>query len=189
MSNNTQLCVLIREFNELLNILCNKIDFCQHDSEYRIKFNQQNENAMKRITEIVELYPDFRDNVYIYGTNHYRLKEYMYGYIGRTQKYYASYKFACVDKNIVDNYCTKYGLYYSKYIIGDDNHGMSQIQTFSEFMDQITQKYNYQLPKRIEILDEPLKDNMFHNTYFGLGSFKYIDVFKMRDDINISKFI
>ncbi len=188
MSNSTQLCVIIREFNKLLNIVCNKIDFCQHDSEYRIKFSQQNDDAMKRITEILELYPNFCDNVYIYGVDHYRLKNYMYGCIGRKQKYYASYKFACVDINIVDNYCTKYGLDCSNYIIGNDNFKMNT-QTFSEFMDQITQKYNYKLPNRIEILDEPSKDNMFHNTYFGLNSFKYIDVFKMRDDINISKFL
>lgn len=187
MSNNTQLCVLIKEFNELLTVLCYKIKFCQHDSEYRIEFSERKENAMKRITEILELYPDFCDNVYLYITKPYKLKEYMYGWKLTEQKHYASNSFACVDKNIVDNYCAKYGLDHSKYVIGNDGFKI-HTKTFSEFMDQLIHKYNYQLPTRIEILNEPLKDNSFHNTYYGLKSFKYIDIFKLRDNICTPKF-
>lgn len=184
-----QTIITICQLDHLLQKLFQNMDFCQHDSDYRITRTDNNIDELKRIrNEIVNIIKEqswITHLIYIYSTNYYHLTQYSYQQPDRTN-FYAAKTFRLVDKDTLDNYCRKYGLDTKNYIISPNNLliDFDNNNDFETYMDSITKKYQYKLPTRIEF--EPTSKYPEPDDHCKiLQSFKFIDVLKLRDAVSL----
>lgn len=183
---------LIKEFNILLRGLFHHAVFCQHDGEYRISMTDEKRIIMKKIDTFLESYTDFSNNVLLYGQHFFKLTEYLYAHVGNEKNYYVSYNYTCINKNELVNYCINNDLTYQNYILEKSNSidiDSFSINSFGEFMEKIIDnQYCYEIPHRIES-DRAINEFGHSEYYFGLNKFKFVNVYRLRDDVNAMKII
>jgi hypothetical protein len=80
MSDDNEFEILVSNFNSKLCKLLNELDYCQHDSEYRVFYDDSLDAEKKALiadlNKILHDCPDFVSRVYIYSTGYYELTEY-----------------------------------------------------------------------------------------------------------------
>ena len=192
--SDTSIEPLVIQFNDMLKTFFQKIEYCQHDNDYRPRaMSKHSILAIKtQIEDFMKAHPDFCNQVYLYGTDNYRLREYTYANF-TSRKTYASYSFSCVSKQQYNIYCNNAGIScMGNYVMNSNETKCDLISTNNNFEDCINilvNKYNYVVPRNIEIYSDDVYEGKFPTHFNVFGTFKYINILKLRDDINIIRAI
>lgn len=183
--NNQTFANVVSKFNELLKHFFNQIEFCQHDSDYRPINNNINSPIIiieNEMFKLLEKYPDFHNEVFLYGINLYKLDEYAYSdknsFADKDHNYYAAKQFGCVSKVEFYEYCKNNDLNPDSYLISDHQESDEEITNFSEYMDKFKKKYIYIIPNIIEINDGS------HIRFTLFSKFNFINILKMQNDLS-----
>lgn len=197
---NNDIGDLVIKFNELIKNFFEKIEFCQHDSDYRPKQIRRNQNQQSHVinhhdiniiknqlNEFIALHPSFCDNVFLFGEKTFKLDQYHYKDL--MPNCYAVHSFRCVSKKEFDEYCEKVGIVnVNKYILpAYKNHNINNNNSFSNYMDELTSCYKYKFPTDIEIYSKEIYDGEYAEHFQLFSKFKYINILKLIDDVKIIK--
>ena len=190
--------IIISEFNALLSKLLKDIDYCPHDSEYRIYVNLENKEEFKKIISelnyYVKTYPVLVYDTCVYSSDYYPLTAYHY----HNDTHYAGKVFKLTNREHIEAYCGKYDLRTNSYVI--NNNDKKPGSEFERDMAKMAKKYKYVLPTRLQILyRDPNKTAMFESdeeidwdmvrsneeTVCLLSRFEFVDVLKLKDIVSL----
>jgi hypothetical protein len=168
------------EFNALLKELFRCLEFCQHDSEYRVSYLDEEDDRIqevkRKLNDILEANPFLIYNTFIYSPDYYRLNEGQYQ--GRSEKWYAGSTFIAINKDVFYDFCERWDIRPQQYIINDEE--MEASSNFEKDMHELA-KIHYLLPKDVTI---PKRNGMWYcnygTSYKLLSNFEFIDVVKIQ---------
>jgi hypothetical protein len=155
----TNLLKDIESFNQMLKQLYSNIEYCQHDSEYRLMDMKDllMYKLIYKMNDFLKSRPNFSGEVFIYPFGCYLLDKYMYGTGFFSEKHYAAKNFYCVSKTEYFEYCKINNIDSKKFIVNihtkqyDHNFGSKEL-IFTSYMEALN-KHVLELPHSIELND------------------------------------
>jgi hypothetical protein len=188
MLDDNEFEILVSSFNSKLRKLLKELDYCQHDSEYRVFYDDSLDVEKKALiadlNKILYDCPDFASRVYIYSANYYELTEYRKG-----ENRYAARSFSCVSKKNFENFCISHNISTKDYFIEKEDNVVKP-KNFESNMNTLIDPYNFELPTYISIYC-PKNCDGFHHNYDSicniLSNFKFVNTLRLRDDCKIMR--
>lgn len=183
LANFKSLDDVIIEYNDLLCDFLKTLYFCPHDSEYRLKHtNEEDDNIralLEKILSCQKLY-HLDNKVYVYCKNHFKLDSYSY----KNENIYSGTKYFIVSQSEFHKFCQQKSLNYENFIIPKTScDDYIKNPSFTNWMNK-QHNYVYILPHGVDITCYKTADEFGHNYANRVNIFKdmqFIDVLKLKD--------